>query len=106
PEEPEYEYVFEACEKALSANPENARAYYYMASIYNKQSEYVQTIDAALKGLSSETDPIWISALNLELGSAYQNTSEYDKACEAFKQVTEDPFLAKAEKRIDSVGCD
>lgn len=106
PEEPEYEYVFEACEKALDANPENARAYYYMASIYNKQVEYDQAIDAALKGISSETDPIWISALNLELGSAYQNTADYDKACEALKNVTEDPFLAKAEKKIESVGCD
>ncbi len=40
PEEPEYDYVFEACEKALNANPENARAYYYMAMVYNKQVEY------------------------------------------------------------------
>lgn len=106
PEEPEYEYVFEACEKALDANPENARAYYYMASIYNKQVEYDQAIEAALKGLASETDPIWVSALNLELGTGYQNTAEYDKACDALKQVTEDPFLARAEKKIANVGCD
>ncbi len=32
PEEPDYDYVMEACEKALKANPENARAYYYMAA--------------------------------------------------------------------------
>jgi tetratricopeptide (TPR) repeat protein len=106
PEEPEYEYVFEACDNALNANPDNARAYYYKASIYNKQGDNGQAIEAALKGLASETDPMWISALNLELGSGYQNTSEYDKACEALKQVTEDPFLTKAEKKIGSIGCD
>jgi tetratricopeptide (TPR) repeat protein len=106
PEEPEYEYVFEACDRALDANPDNARAYYYKASLYNKQSEYDQAIEAALKGLASETDPMWISALNLELGSGYQNNSDYDKACEALKQVTEDPFLTNAEKKIGSIGCD
>ena len=105
PEEPEYEYVFEACENALNANPENARAYYYMASLYNKQAEYDQSIEAALKGLASETDPIWVSALNLELGSAYNKTSEYDKACEVLKLVVEEPFLTKAEKKIGSIGC-
>ena len=106
PEEPEYEYVIEACENALNANPENARAYYYMASTYNKQSEYDQAIEAALKGLASETDPIWVSALNLELGTAYDKTSEYDKACEVLKLVVEEPFLTKAEKKIGSIGCD
>ena len=106
PEEPEYEYVFEACENALNANPDNARAYYYMASIYNKQSEYDQAIEASLKGLASETDPIWVSALNLELGTAYDKTSEYDKACEVLKLVVEEPFLTKAEKKIGSIGCD
>lgn len=106
PEEPEYEYVFEACDRALNANPDNARAYYYMASLYNKQSEYDQAIDASLKGIASETDPMWISALNLELGTGYQNTDEYDKACDVLKKVTEDPFLTKAEKKIGSIGCD
>lgn len=105
-EEPEYDYVFEACENALNANPENGRPYYYMASLYNKQVEYDQAIDAALKGLAYETDPIWVSGLNLELGTGYQNTADYDKACEALKKVTEDPFLTRAEKKIANVGCD
>lgn len=105
PEEPEYEYVIEACENALNANPENARAYYYMASTYNKQAEYGQAIEAAQKGLGFETEPIWVSALNLELGSAYDKTDEYDKACEVLKKVVEEPFLSKAEKKISSIGC-
>ena len=106
PEEPEYDYVFEACEKALNANPENARAYYYMAAVYNKQIEYDLAIEAALKGLASETELIWISALNFELGSAYQNTAEYDKACESLQKVVEEPFLSSAEKKLGSIpGC-
>ncbi|MFO7668098.1 MAG: tetratricopeptide repeat protein [Bacteroidales bacterium] len=106
PEEPAYDYVMEACEKALSANPDNARAYYYRAAIYNKKIEYDQAIEASLKGLASETDPVWISALNFELGSAFQNTAEYDKACETFQKVVEEPFLSSAEKKMGSIpGC-
>jgi tetratricopeptide (TPR) repeat protein len=106
PEEPAYDYVMEACEKALSANPDNARAYYYMAAIYNKKIEYDQAIEASLKGLASETDPVWISALNFELGSSFQNTAEYDKACETLQKVVEEPFLSSAEKKMGSIpGC-
>jgi tetratricopeptide (TPR) repeat protein len=106
PEEPDYEYVIEACDNALAANPGNARALYHMALIKNKQIEYDAAIDFALKALETETEDIWISAINLELGTAYQNTVEYDKACAAFKNVTEDPFLARAEKRMSNLdGC-
>lgn len=106
PEEPEYEYVVEACENALSANPDNARAHYYMASVYNKQIEYDMAIESAQKGLATETEAVWISALNFELGNAYQNTAEYDKACETLKKVVEEPFLTRAEKKMGSIpGC-
>lgn len=105
-EEPEYEYVIEACESGLNANPENARAYYYLASVYNKTAEFDMAIEAAQKGLIIETEAVWISALNFELGSAYDKTDKYDMACDVFKKVMEEPFLSKAEKKISSIGCD
>lgn len=106
PEGPEYEYVIEACENALNGNPENARAHYYLASVYNKKSEYEMAIESALKGLTSETEAVWISALNFEIGNAYQNSAEYDNACESFKKVVEEPFLTSAEKKMGSLpGC-
>jgi tetratricopeptide (TPR) repeat protein len=106
PEEPEYEYVIEACETALNANPDNARAHYYMASIYNKKIEFDLAIESAQKGLATETEAVWLSALNFELGNAYQNTAEYDKACVALKKVVEEPFLTRAEKKMGSLpGC-
>ena len=47
-----------------------------------------------------------MSGLYFELGSAYQNTAEYDKACEALKNVMEDPFLTRAEKKMGNIpGC-
>jgi tetratricopeptide (TPR) repeat protein len=106
PEDPDYEYVIEACDKALVVNPANPRALYHLALISNKKVEYDAAIDYALKALLSETEPVWISAINFELGSAYENTVEYEKACEAYGKVIEEPFLSRAEKKMGSVpGC-
>jgi len=106
PEDNDYSYVIEACENALSANPDNPRAFYHMALISNKMIEYDAAIESAMKALQFEKEPIWVSAINFELGSAYQNTAEYDKACETLKKVVEEPFLTRAEKKLSSIpGC-
>ncbi len=105
PEENDYTYVVEACENALGANPNNPRALYHLAIVSNKTEQSEKAIEYTEKALLYEKEAIWISAINFELGSAYQSTSQYDLACEALKKVTEDPFLARAEKKIESVGC-
>ena len=105
PEENDYTYVVEACENALAANPDNPRALYNLAMVANKSDQSEQAIEYAQKALLYEKETIWLSAINFELGSAYQSTKQYDEACEALQKVTEDPFLARAEKKIESVGC-
>jgi len=100
PEDNDYSYVIEACDNALAANPENPRAFYYLAMVNNKTVEYDAAVENALKGLQYETESVFISALNFELGSAYQNSAEYEKACEALRKVVDDPFLTRAEKKI------
>ena len=105
PEENDYTYVVEACENALAANPDNPRALYNLAMVANKTDQSEQAIEYAQKALLYEKETIWLSAINFELGSAYQSTKQYDEACEALQKVTEDPFLARAEKKIESVGC-
>ena len=103
PEENDYSYVVEACDNALAANPDNPRALYHLALVHNKNVEYDKAIEYADKALQYEKDPVWISAINFELGSAYQNTADYDKACEVLRKVTEEPFLARAEKKIGTI---
>lgn len=106
PEDNDYSYVVEACENALGANPDNPRALYHLALIKNKQVEYDAAVDYALKALQFEQESVWISAINFELGSAYQNTVEYEKACDALGKVVEEPFLSRAEKKMGSIpGC-
>ena len=106
PEDNDYTYVIEACDNALAANPENPRALYHLALVNNKMIEYDVAVNYALKALQFETEPVWVSAINFELGHAYQNAVEYDKACEALKNVVEEPFLTRAEKEMGSItGC-
>jgi tetratricopeptide (TPR) repeat protein len=106
PEDNDYTYVIEACENALAANRENPMAYYHLALVSNKMIEYDAAIENATKALQYEKDPVWISAINFELGHAYQNTVEYDKACQALQKVTEEPFLSRAEKKMGTIpGC-
>ncbi len=106
PEDNDYTYVIEASENALNANPDNPRALYHLALVNNKTGEYDAAIDFALKALQFEKEAIWISAINFELGSAYQNSVEYDKACETLKKVVEEPFLTRAEKKLGTIpGC-
>ena len=105
PEENDYSYVVETCENALAANPNNPRALYHLAIIANKSDQSEKAIEYAQKALLYEKEVIWISAINFELGSAYQSTKQYDEACEALQKVTEDPFLTRAEKKIEVVGC-
>jgi tetratricopeptide (TPR) repeat protein len=105
PEENDYSYVVEACENALAANPNNPRALYHLALIANKSEQSQNAIEYCEKALQYETETVWMSAINFELGSAYQDSSQYDEACEALQKVTEEPFLSRAEKKIESVGC-
>ena len=106
PEDNDYTYVIEACENALGANPDNARALYYLSAVNNKMIAYDVAIDYALKALQFETESVWVSAINFELGQAYQNSVEYEKACEALQKVVEEPFLTRAEKKMGSIpGC-
>jgi len=103
PEDNDYSYVVEACENALAANPDNPRALYHLAIVSNKDGDNEKAIEYAEKALASETEPVWISAINFELGSAFQSASDYTKACEALKKVTEEPFLTRAEQKMGTV---
>jgi tetratricopeptide (TPR) repeat protein len=103
PEESDYTFVVEACTNALAANPSNPRALYHMAVVANKTVQYDNAVDYSVKALQYEKDPVWISAINFELGTAYQNSAAYDQACETLKKVTEEPFLSRAESKMASV---
>ena len=106
-EDPDYTFLLDICDQAIAANDANGYAYWQAAMARNKMVEYDAAIELAKKGLESETDPVLRSALYYELGLGYQNTASYAEACEAYGSVTEEPFLSKAEKKLDTpqLGC-
>jgi len=106
-EDPDYTFLLDICDQAIAANDKNGYAYWQSALARNKMIEFDTAISLAKKGLESETDPILRSALNYELGIAYQNTASYAEACEAYNSVTEEPFLSRAEKKLETpqLGC-
>lgn len=107
-EDPDYTFLLDITEQALQANDENSYAYWQAASARNKMIEFDVAIELATAALAYETDPVLVSALNYELGLAYQNTANYEEACEAYNNVTEEPFLSKAEKKLNTpqLGCE
>ena len=103
-EDPDYTFLLDITDQAIAANDQNSYAYWQAAAAQNKMLEYDAAIELAGKGVVYETDPMLLSALNYELGVAYQNTAQYTEACDAFNKVTEEPFLSKAEKKLATPG--
>lgn len=103
PEEGDYTFLLDICDQALAANKANGYAWWQIAKARNEMIEYDAAIEAAKNGLEYETDPMLLSALYYELGSAYQNTAQYAEACDALGKVTEEPFLARAERKKTNV---
>ncbi|MDF1571737.1 MAG: hypothetical protein P1P82_09000 [Bacteroidales bacterium] len=106
-EDPDYTFLLDICDQAIAANDNNGYAHWQAAMARNKMIEFDTAIELAKKGLEGETDPILRSALNYELGIAYQNTASYAEACEAYNNVTDEPFLSRAEKKLETpqLGC-
>jgi len=106
-DEPDYTFLLDITAEALQANDHNSYAYWQAAAARNKMIDYDTAIELATTALAYETDPVLVSALSYELGLAYQNTANYQAACEAYNNVTEEPFLTKAEKKLSTpqLGC-
>jgi tetratricopeptide (TPR) repeat protein len=106
-EDPDYTFLLDICDQAIAANDKNGYAYWQAAMARNKMIEFDTAIGLAKKGLEGESDPVLRSALNYELGIAYQNTANYEEACAAYNSVTEEPFLSRAEKKLETpqLGC-
>jgi tetratricopeptide (TPR) repeat protein len=103
PDEGDYTYLLDICEQAISANEKNGYAWWQIAKAKNEMIEYEEAIAAAKSGIEFETNPTVRSALYYELGIAYQYTAQYAEACDALNNVTEEPFLARAERKMANV---
>jgi len=103
PEEGDYTYLIDICEQAIAANEYNGYAHWQIAKARNEMIEFDSAIEIAEKAVEFESDPVLLSALYFELGTAFQNTAQYAEACAALNKVTEDPFRERAERKKSNV---
>ncbi len=87
--------------KSLTYSQGSANAYYLLAVANNKLKNWDGTVDAAQKGLSAEGANV--SALNFQLGIAYEGKGESANACAAYKKVTSGPNVEAAKFQITEV---
>jgi tetratricopeptide (TPR) repeat protein len=89
--------------KAVAADDTFADAYYRMSSCYNSLKNWDNAIANGEKALAlrSGGDAKATDGIYYELGLAYQGKKDNGKACECFKKVTSEPFLAGAKYQVE-----
>lgn len=87
--------------KALKYSNSSPNTFYLLAVANNKLKNWGASVDAAQKALS--LSGVNVSALNFELGKAFEGKGESSNACAAYKKVTGGPNVEAAKFQITQV---
>lgn len=87
--------------KALKYSKSSPNTFYLLALANNKLKNWDATIEAAQKALPLEG--VDVSALNFELGKAFEGKGNAANACAAYKKVTKGPNVEAAKFQIKEV---
>jgi tetratricopeptide (TPR) repeat protein len=91
-------------ESSFKYDPENAEAYYLICVIQGRQGDFEKAVETGAKALEYEEDDADKKArVYYEVGNAYVNLVEYDKACAAFKNCLVEPYTASVKHQMDNV---
>jgi tetratricopeptide (TPR) repeat protein len=91
-------------ESSFKYDAEDAEPYYLICVIYGRQGDFEKAIEYGTKALEYEEEDVDRQArIYYELGNAYVNLVEYDKACEAFKKCLVEPYTASVKHKMDNV---
>jgi tetratricopeptide (TPR) repeat protein len=96
-----YDDAIASFTKTTTADDTFADAYYRLASCYNAQKNWDLAINNGEKALEHKTGDK--DGIYFELGNAYKGKKDNAKACNAFKQVKAEPFVANAKYQIETV---
>jgi tetratricopeptide (TPR) repeat protein len=93
-----------AFSKTVDVDPENSDAYYSLSSCYNSKKSWDNAISNGVKALElrSGGDAKALDGVYYQLGTAYAGKNDTAKACESFKKVANEPFLAGAKYQIET----
>lgn len=87
--------------KAIEYSQSSSNVYYLLALANNKLNNYAASIEAAQKGLIIEGADL--SALNFQLGKAYEGNNDSANACAAFSKVKSGPNVELAKFQMTQV---
>ncbi|MFC2080815.1 tetratricopeptide repeat protein [Bacteroidota bacterium] len=98
----DYEEAIKNFETSYKYDGKDAEPYYLTCVIYGKQEEFEKAVEYGLKAAELEEEAnqakIWY-----EVGNAYTNLVEYEKACDAFSKALVEPYLASVKHKMDNV---
>jgi tetratricopeptide (TPR) repeat protein len=91
-------------ESSFKYDPEDAEVYYLICVCHGRLGEFEKAVESGTKALEYEEDDVDKKArVYYEMGNAYVNLVEYDKACAAFKNCLVEPYTASVQHQIDNV---
>ncbi len=98
----DYPEAMKNFEASYAYDAGNAEPYYLTCVIYGKQGEFEKAVEFGLKAAGYEKEAeqakIWY-----EVGNAYMNLVEYEKACEAFSKSLVEPYLNTVKHKMENV---
>ncbi|MBN2611853.1 MAG: hypothetical protein JXB00_09890 [Bacteroidales bacterium] len=99
-----YDAAIKYLQSSLDFDGSNAATYYLMAQIYNTQKMWDNAISAGNKALEFEKpEPVDQAKIYYEIGNAYKEKGENDKACDAFKKAAVGAFKESSDYMIQHV---
>lgn len=93
-----------AFSKTIQIDNENSDAYYSLSTCYNSKKSWNDAISSGEKALElrSGGDAKALDGVYYQLGTAYAGKNDNAKACEYFKKIANEPFLAGAKYQIET----
>jgi len=100
----DYAGAIKNIETSFKFNPENASAYYLLASIYNSQENWNNAITSANEGLKyEENTPENKARFYYELGNSYLGKGDNTSACDAYSKAATGVYTENANYQINEV---
>ena len=99
-----YDEALANLESSFKYDAENAESYYLIAVIHGKKKDFEETVEFGLKALEYEEDDVNKKAkIYYEIGMAYTELKQIDKACDALGNALVEPYTSSVKHNMENV---